>query len=128
VTIHIPLFISRLPDSLKQGLCLSVYAMFIGTVAAMGSGSGGRGVGGAVQSTALRQEVGAEAFKFYNQCVALMRAQNYATAQIKFEQAIRANLKRFRSQCLSQSLLPKTDESLQDWRSVYRRWPGAAGR
>jgi hypothetical protein len=39
VTIHIPLFISRLPGSLKQGLCLSVCAMFLGTVAAMGSGS-----------------------------------------------------------------------------------------
>jgi tetratricopeptide (TPR) repeat protein len=70
--------------------------MLIGTVTAMGSGSGGGGGGGggggaAVRSNALRQEVGAEAFKVYNQGVALMRARNYAAAQIKFEQAIRAN-------------------------------------
>jgi tetratricopeptide (TPR) repeat protein len=70
--------------------------MFIGTVAAMGSGSGGGGGGGgsgsgAVQSNPLRQQVGAEAFKVYNQGVVLMRARNYAAARIKFEQAIRAN-------------------------------------
>ena len=94
VTIPIPLSISRLPDALRQGLCL-VCAMFIGTVAAMGSGSGGGGGGGsggaAVQSNPLRQEDGAEAFKVYNQGVALMRARSYAAAQIKFEQAIRSN-------------------------------------
>ena len=99
VTIHIPPSISRLPDPLRQGLCLTVCAMLIGTVTAIGSGSGGGGGGGggggsgggAVQSNALRQEVGVEAFKVYNQGVALMRARNYAAAQIKFEQAIRAN-------------------------------------
>ena len=98
VTIPIPLSISRLPDALRQGLCL-VCAMFIGTVAAMGSGSGGGGGGsggggsgaGALRPNPLRQKVGAEAFKVYNQGVAFMRARNYAAAQTKFEQAIRAN-------------------------------------
>jgi len=67
--------------------------MLIGTVTAIGSGSGGGGGGGggAVRSNALRQEVGVQAFKAYNQGVALMRARNYAAAQIKFEEAIRAN-------------------------------------
>ena len=98
VASHISVSIGRLP-ALTQGLCLGVCAMFICTVAAMGSGSGGGGGGsggggsgaGALRPNPLRQKVGAEAFKVYNQGVAFMRARNYAAAQTKFEQAIRAN-------------------------------------
>ena len=55
----------------------------------MGSGSGGSG--GSAESTPLQQEVGSSAFKVYNQGVDLMRAKKFAAAQVKFEQAIRAN-------------------------------------
>ena len=48
----------------------------------MGSGSGG----GSVESNPLRQEVGDSAFKVYNQGVDLLRAKNFAAAQVKFEQ------------------------------------------
>lgn len=51
----------------------------------MGSGSGR----GPVKNNPLRQEVGSPAFDVYNQGVDLMRAKNFAAAQIKFEQAIR---------------------------------------
>jgi Flp pilus assembly protein TadD len=75
--------------------------MLTGTVAAMGTGSGGGGGAGgggsgggggaAVESNVPRQEVGDSVLKIYNQGVALMRARNFAAAQIKFEQAIRDN-------------------------------------
>jgi tetratricopeptide (TPR) repeat protein len=72
-------------------LYLSVVCVFfMGTVAAMGSGSGGSG-GGSTESNPLRQEVGSSAFKVYNQGVDLMHAEKFAAAQAKFEQAIRDN-------------------------------------
>jgi tetratricopeptide (TPR) repeat protein len=67
-------------------LCLA------GTAIAMGSGSGGGGGGGSGGSTAiipLEQEVGASAFKAYNEGVDLMHVRKFAAAQVKFEQAIR---------------------------------------
>src|SRR6516164_1825992 len=87
-----PLSRDRAHDSPKRRLCLSICIICIGTVAAMGSGSGGGGGGGGggpVESAPLRQEVGAPAFKLYNQGVDLMHAKNFAAAQVKFEQAIR---------------------------------------
>jgi hypothetical protein len=67
---------------------VSICIICIGTVAAMGSRSGGGG-GGPVESATLRQEVGASAFNLYSQGVDLMYAKNFAAAQVKFEQAIR---------------------------------------
>jgi tetratricopeptide (TPR) repeat protein len=71
-------------------LCLA------GTAIAMGSGSGGGGGGGGSGSgsgstaiTPLEQEVGASAFKAYNEGVDLMHVRKFAAAQVKFEQAIR---------------------------------------
>src|SRR6516164_3983742 len=89
---RLPLSRDRMHDSSKRGLYLSICIICIGTVAAMGSGSGGGGGGGGggpVESAPLRQEVGASAFKLYNQGVDLMHAKNFAAAQVKFEQAIR---------------------------------------
>ena len=74
--------------------CYLSFGVFcIGTVAAMGSGSGGGGTTGvgSTESNPLRQEVGSLAFKVYNQGVDLMRAKKFAAAQAKFEQAIRDN-------------------------------------
>ena len=67
-------------------LYLSVCVFCTGTVAAMGSGSGGGGGGGSTESNPLKQEVGSSAFKVYNQGVDLLRAKNFAAAQVKFEQ------------------------------------------
>jgi len=53
-------------EILFRRLYLSVACVFcMGTVAAMGSGSGG----GSTESNPLRQEVGSSAFKVYNQLV-----------------------------------------------------------
>ena len=89
-----PIAATRSPLSCKQvhavpqrRLYINVCFICIGTVAAMGSGSGG----GSAQSKPLQQEVGSSAFKVYNQGVDLMQAKNFAAAQIKFEQAIRDN-------------------------------------
>ena len=82
-----PLSRNRVHDVPQQRLYLTVCFICIGTVAAMGSGSGG----GSAQSKALQQEVGSSAFKVYNQGVDLMQAKNFTAAQIKFEQAIRDN-------------------------------------
>src|SRR6516165_8941637 len=60
----------------------------IGTGAAMGSGSGGGGGGG---SSSLLREAGSAAFKAYNEGVDLMHAKKFAQAQVKLEQALRAN-------------------------------------
>ena len=84
---RLPLLRNRVHNALQLGLYLSVCAICIGTVEAMGSGSGG----GSVESNPLRQEVGGSAFKAYNQGVDLMHAKNFAAAQVKFEQAIRDN-------------------------------------
>jgi tetratricopeptide (TPR) repeat protein len=73
-----------------MNLYLSFWVFCVGTVAAMGSGSGGRG-GGSVESKPLQEEVGGSAFKVYNEGVDLMHAKKFAAAQIKFEQAIRDN-------------------------------------
>ena len=83
-----PLSPKRVHDALKGSLYASICVMFTGTVAAMGAGGGGSP---AVESYLPRQEVGDLALKVYNQGVALMRARNFAAAQIKFEQAIREN-------------------------------------
>ena len=82
----------RAHGSPQRTLYLTICIICIWTVAAMGSGSGGGGGGGGggpVESAPLRQEVGASAFKLYNQGVDLMHAKNFAAAQVKFEQAIR---------------------------------------
>jgi len=90
-----PLSRDRAHDGPQRRLYLSFCIICIGTVAAMGSGSGGGGGGGgggalsAVESNPLRREVGGSAFKLYNQGVDLMHAENFAAAQVKFEQAIR---------------------------------------
>jgi hypothetical protein len=55
-------------------LYLNICVFCIGTVAAMGSGSGGSG-GGSVESKPLQEEVGGSAFKVYNQGVDLMHAK-----------------------------------------------------
>ncbi|MBV8967518.1 MAG: tetratricopeptide repeat protein [Verrucomicrobia bacterium] len=62
--------------------------VWIGTVAAIGSGSGGGG-GGSAESNPLRQEVGSSAFTVYNQGVDLMQSKHFAAARVKFEEAIR---------------------------------------
>jgi tetratricopeptide (TPR) repeat protein len=84
------LSLNLVPGALRRRLYLGVCFLSIGTAAAMGSGSGGSG-GGAAKSTPLQQEVGSSAFEVYNQGVDLMRAQKFAAAQIKFEQAVRDN-------------------------------------
>ncbi len=71
---------------MKRYLSVCVFCI-VGTVAAMGSGSGGS----SGSSNPLQQEVGSSAFKVYNQGVDLMHAKNFAAAQTKFEQAIRDN-------------------------------------
>jgi tetratricopeptide (TPR) repeat protein len=82
-----PLSRNGMHNASQLGLYLSVCLICIGTVAAMGSGSGG----GSVESNPLRQEVGASAFKAYNQGVDLMHAKSFGAAQAKFELAIREN-------------------------------------
>jgi tetratricopeptide (TPR) repeat protein len=58
----------------------------------MGSWSGGASGGGSTAvSNPLQQEVGASAFKAYNQGVDLMHFRKFAVAQAMFEQAIRDN-------------------------------------
>jgi tetratricopeptide (TPR) repeat protein len=73
--------------SRERRLFLGVCLICVGTVSAMGSGSGGS----SVESKPLREQVGESAFKVYNQGVDLMHAKNFAAAQIKFEQAIHDN-------------------------------------
>ena len=82
----------KLTLPLQAGLiCAITGAMSTdGTAAAMGSGSSGGG-GGSAASNPLQQEVGASAFKAYNQGVDLMHVRKFAAAQIKFEQAIGDN-------------------------------------
>src|SRR5271165_3155650 len=62
-----------------------------GTAAAMGYGSGGGGGDSVAASNPLQQEVGASAFKAYNQGFDLMHVRNFAAAQAMFERAIRDN-------------------------------------
>ncbi|HYY27454.1 MAG TPA: tetratricopeptide repeat protein [Chthoniobacterales bacterium] len=78
---------------------ISVCALCLtGTAVAMGSGSGGGGGGGgggsgsgsgSTATAPLEQEVGASAFKDYNEGVGLMHVRKFAAAQVKFEEAIR---------------------------------------
>jgi len=72
---------------MKRFISVCVFSFGRDTAAAMGSGSGGGG-GGSAASNPLQQEVGASAFKAYNQGVDLMHVRKFAAAQIKFEQAI----------------------------------------
>jgi hypothetical protein len=74
---------------MKRFVSVCVFCL-AGTAAAMGSGSGGGG-GGSAASNPQQQEVGASAFKAYNQGVDLMYVRKFAVAQIKFEQAIGDN-------------------------------------
>ena len=83
------LCLDLIPGALRRRLYLGLCFLSIGTAAAMGSGSGGSG--GSAESTPLQQEVGSSAFEVYNQGVDLMRAKKFAAAQVKFEQAIRAD-------------------------------------
>ena len=78
------------------GICMFC---LVGTASAMGSGSGGASSSGSsgasggstAVSNSLQQEVGASAFKAYNQGVDLMHFRKFAAAQAMFEQAIRDN-------------------------------------
>src|SRR5260370_23931399 len=74
---------------MKRFISVRVFCL-AGTAAAMGSGSCG-GRGGSPASNPLQQEVGASAFKAYNQGVDLMHVRKLAAAQIKFEQVIGDN-------------------------------------
>jgi tetratricopeptide (TPR) repeat protein len=74
---------------MKRFISVCVFCL-AGTAAAMGSGSGGGG-GGSAASNPLQQEVGASAFKAYNQGVDLMHVRKFAAAQAMFERAIRDN-------------------------------------
>jgi tetratricopeptide (TPR) repeat protein len=75
---------------MKRFISVCVFSFGRDTAGAMGSGSGGGG-GGSAASNPLQQEVGASAFKAYNQGVDLMHVRKFAAAQIKFEQAIGDN-------------------------------------
>src|SRR5271166_6202617 len=77
---------------MKRFISVCVFCL-AGTAAAMGSGSGGGGGGGggggSAASNPFQQEVGASAFKAYNQGVDLMHVRKFAAAQAMFERAIR---------------------------------------
>src|SRR5271166_3044033 len=79
---------------MKRFISVCVFCL-AGTAAAMGSGSGGGGGGGggggSAASNPFQQEVGASAFKAYNQGVDLMHVRKFAAAQVMFERAIRDN-------------------------------------
>jgi tetratricopeptide (TPR) repeat protein len=77
---------------MRQFVAACVFCL-VGTASAMGSGSGGGGSGGGgtAVNNPLQQEVGASAFKAYNQGVNLMHVRQFAAAQAMFEQAIREN-------------------------------------